>query len=367
MKLLLECALGASSSYAPYLATLPVQPTGPQDEAAFMHPLLWPPSLASSLLHGSFMLPKLRKSLEQCRDDAACIRAALSDHPCGELATLPSDEDVRWAASMVLSRAFYLPGVDDDSDDAENESAVLALVPWADALNHSSHADERSVLQYDPEERCAVLFAHKCYAPGDQVFDSYSPGKAPVDTLLEYGFVEPRSTTAAVDRVDVPASCLGAMPESNEQLLSSVGLDPATAIASLSADGPDPGVLAWLRVASATPEELRTAGWSDLPSADINDRTRQVAYEVMGKFMASQGSRNESAALQRLQLALETQCTAYSTELEDDIARLDVMEAQSWSPGRQHAELTALRAIVSERTALQGSLDAVIAALRAQM
>lgn len=376
LKLLLERASGADSEYAPYLRTLPPQPAGPEDVAAFTHPLLWPDGLAESLLHGSLMLPKLRQSLKQCDEDAVCIREALRDCPCSDLRDVPSDADVRWAASMVLSRAFYLPGVDEDLSTEEHEdddgdayigddAAVLALVPWADALNHSSRADERSVLQYDPHDRCAVLFAHRRYGPGEEVFDSYSPGKSPVDTLLEYGFVEPRSVSVAADRADVPAAHLGAVAQDNAALLTSVGLDPATAIASLGEDGPDTGVLAWLRVASATPEELAAAGWNAASYAHADARAgSQAGYDVMGRFMSPQCARNERAALDRLLGALDTQCGAYATTLDDDMARLDALEGQQWRPGRPHAELQVLRAVVSERLALEGSRDAVRTAMR---
>ena len=45
--------------------------------------------------------------------------------------------------------------------DVEDER-VLALVPWADLLNHSSAASERSILQYDETNDAATCFAHKC-------------------------------------------------------------------------------------------------------------------------------------------------------------------------------------------------------------
>ena len=58
------------------------------------------------------------------------------------------------------------------------------------SLNHSCAAGDMAVLRYDRASRCAVLHAHRAYAQGDQVFDSYGVGRAPVDTLLDYGFAE---------------------------------------------------------------------------------------------------------------------------------------------------------------------------------
>ena len=371
LKLLLERSRGESSPFAPYIATLPPQAGGQHDDVSFAHPLLWPDGVAESLLAGSLMLPKLLRNRAQCDEDAACIRAALLECPCGELQEPPSDVDVRWATVQVLSRAFYLPGVDNEDNmppgaaDSDGEASSLALVPWADALNHSSQGDERCVLQYDPDERVAVLFAHRRYAPGEQVFDSYSPFKAPVDTLLEYGFVEPRDSSAAADRADLPAACLGHVGEGSASLLAAVGLDPATAIASLGVDGPDAGVLAWLRVASATAEELRAAGWTDTAAGQPASAGRsQVGYTAMGTFMTTRSASNETAALQRLLTALDAQCGAYAVTSAEHAARLKAMEAEPRSAGLQQATLHALRAVVSERAALEGSQAAVRAALQ---
>jgi hypothetical protein len=75
---------------------------------------------------------------------------------------------------------------------------MLALVPWADSLNHCSTATERSVLQYDHANDAAVLFAHKDYAEGEEVFDSYGTWLTPSELLLDYGFVAERTKTSAI-------------------------------------------------------------------------------------------------------------------------------------------------------------------------
>ena len=75
---------------------------------------------------------------------------------------------------------------------------MLALVPWADSLNHCSTATERSVLQYDHANDSAVLFAHKDYAEGEEVFDSYGTWLTPSELLLDYGFVAGPSKTNAI-------------------------------------------------------------------------------------------------------------------------------------------------------------------------
>lgn len=87
---------------------------------------------------------------------------------------------------------------------------MLALVPWADLLNHSSAASERSVLQYDDAADAAVLFAHKRYAAGDEVFDSYGKNLTPSELLLDYGFVDERNQISAITARPAPWRCLGA-------------------------------------------------------------------------------------------------------------------------------------------------------------
>ena len=71
-------------------------------------------------------------------------------------------------------------------------------MPWADGINHCSSAGERSVLQYDEAHDAAVLFAHRTYAAGEEVFDSYGTRLTPADLLLDYGFVDPKNKFAAI-------------------------------------------------------------------------------------------------------------------------------------------------------------------------
>jgi hypothetical protein len=84
------------------------------------------------------------------------------------------------------------------SDDELFGANILALVPWADSINHCSSAGERSMLQYDVTHDSAVLFAHKAYDAGEEVFDSYGTRLTPSDLLLDYGFVDPNNKIAAI-------------------------------------------------------------------------------------------------------------------------------------------------------------------------
>lgn len=88
---------------------------------------------------------------------------------------------------------------------------LLTLVPWADSLNHCSTATERSVLQYDVSTDAAVLFAHRDYDAGDEVFESYGTWLTPSELLLDYGFVDEKNKTNAITvRSEPPAdACCG--------------------------------------------------------------------------------------------------------------------------------------------------------------
>ena len=255
----------------------------------------------------------------------------------------------------------------------------------ARSLNHSCTAGDAAVLRYDRASRSAVLHAHKSYAAGDQVFDSYGVGRAPVDTLLDYGFAElpteeeeesgsddDEDLAFPVDRIDLPAAALGPVATLNAALLAAVGLPPEAATAALGCDGPDDGVLAWARVASATPAELAAAGWSDAAAAAVTRArsagqpvaasVQQLAYNVMGGFIARVGPSNEAAALQRLYNACQAQLAAYPTALEADEALLAAGEASPAGDSRADARLHALRALVSEKRALEGAAAAIAAA-----
>ena len=153
LALLHERSLGGASSWAPYVAVLPPQPQDDEDASAFLHPLLWPPGFTAQVLAGSPMLAKVQSRLATCAEDGATLRAAIAAAaaaaPGAKLPEPPSDADVRWAASVLLSRAFYLEDVPEHVDEADSDGdagesadedddadvapySTLALVPWAD-------------------------------------------------------------------------------------------------------------------------------------------------------------------------------------------------------------------------------------------
>ncbi|CAI5965186.1 unnamed protein product [Closterium sp. NIES-64] len=106
-------------------------------------------------------------------------------------ATVLSHQVISSSLSHLLS---LLPSVPHPQpfpgDDISTPGLTLCLVPWADCLNHSSTATVLSCLTYDPDSRTARLGAHRAYAPGSEVFDSYGPWLSPRQLYLDHGFVD---------------------------------------------------------------------------------------------------------------------------------------------------------------------------------
>ncbi|XVE72577.1 hypothetical protein DITRI_Ditri11bG0049400 [Diplodiscus trichospermus] len=78
----------------------------------------------------------------------------------------------------------------------------VALVPWADMLNHSCEVE--TFLDYDKSSKGVVFTTDRAYQPGEQVFISYGK-KSNGELLLSYGFV-PKEGTNPSDSVELPLS-----------------------------------------------------------------------------------------------------------------------------------------------------------------
>lgn len=75
----------------------------------------------------------------------------------------------------------------------------VALVPWADMLNHSCEVE--TFLDYDNSSRGIVFTTDRPYQAGEQVFISYGR-KSNGELLLSYGFV-PKEGTNPSDSVEL--------------------------------------------------------------------------------------------------------------------------------------------------------------------
>ncbi|KAG8499278.1 hypothetical protein CXB51_005787 [Gossypium anomalum] len=98
----------------------------------------------------------------------------------------------RWSFGFLFSRLVRLPSMD----------GKVALVPWADMLNHSCEVE--TFLDYDKSSQGVVFTTDRAYQPGEQVFISYGK-KSNGELLLSYGFV-PKEGTNPSDSVELPLS-----------------------------------------------------------------------------------------------------------------------------------------------------------------
>lgn len=105
-------------------------------------------------------------------------------------------ENWLWAFTQLFSRAVRLR--------ATKDGEMLALVPYADLINHSpfsgAYLDAREIgswiFKEDNEE--VILYADRSYRKMEQVYISYGP-KSNADLLLLYGFALERNPFNSVD------------------------------------------------------------------------------------------------------------------------------------------------------------------------
>ncbi|KAK8925983.1 hypothetical protein KSP39_PZI018652 [Platanthera zijinensis] len=101
-------------------------------------------------------------------------------------------ETFKWSFGILFSRLVRLPAMD----------GKVALVPWADMLNHSSQVE--TFLDYDKSSKGIVFTTDRAYQLGEQVFISYGK-KSNGELLLSYGFV-PKEGTNPNDSVELSFS-----------------------------------------------------------------------------------------------------------------------------------------------------------------
>ena len=217
--------------------------------------------------------------------------------------------------------AFGGAPIDDDSylnvalsvDD--EDGSFLALVPWADALNHSSDAGASSTLSWDPTRGVAQLRAHAESAPGDEVHDSYGPHKTRADLFVDYGFVPDLAPTRVEDSADIPGEWFweeaeeAAAEEARDNdasnalklllleeaahgaphrsalrsHLAAVGMRPEDTVLRVTPRGLGDAATAWCAAAVATRAELFAAGWTGGEATDADE-----AWNVVSALMADE-------------------------------------------------------------------------------
>ena len=227
-----ERAKGPDSFWAAYLDLLPTTEevgqtwTWSEDELA--------------LLTGSSVLDATASLRQKIRDEFEMITTDIVA-PNGLDPSTFTFEAFEWAMSMLFSRAIDL-----------REVGQLALVPYADLLNHSPYASSYFFYNSVPlsSEREVTLYADRSYAKNDQVLISYGQ-KSNAELLLLYGFVIDRNL---FDEVDLTVALDPSDPRYAEKraFLEKQRLQPAMQF-PLLIDRYSSELMQYLRLACVTP------------------------------------------------------------------------------------------------------------------
>ncbi|TYH57063.1 hypothetical protein ES332_D08G063200v1 [Gossypium tomentosum] len=182
--LISEANLQKSSRWSNYISSLPRQPYSL---------LYWTRSELDRYLKASQI--RLR-AIERIADITGTFddlrRRIFSKHPHLFPKEVFNLVTFRWSFGILLSRLIYLSSMD----------GKVALVPWADMLNHSCEVE--TYLNYDKSSQAVVFTTDRAYQSGEQVFISYGK-KSNAELLLSYGFV-PKEGTNLNDSVELPLS-----------------------------------------------------------------------------------------------------------------------------------------------------------------
>jgi hypothetical protein len=147
-----------SGKFAVYIRALPRRTGGVLD---------WPEEDINTLLAGS-------PSLRAAKDRQTSVESAILTIR-GEFPQLTPGA-LRWAFDVLFSRLIRLP----------SRGGELALVPWADMLNHKPGCEA----YIDDSGGMVCLSPDRKYRPGEQVFASYG-ARPSSELLISYGFAPP--------------------------------------------------------------------------------------------------------------------------------------------------------------------------------
>lgn len=161
-----EAAKGDQSEWAAYIRSLPDTSGGA---------LEWEEHEVG-LLEGSPWLEEAKERRASVSRASAMIGEAVPD------VKGLSDASLLWAFSMLFSRLIRL--------DSGKASETIALIPWADLINHDSQTG--SYVQLDGANGC-VLRPDRVYEEGQQVYASYGD-RSSGELLVSYGFVPPEAS-----------------------------------------------------------------------------------------------------------------------------------------------------------------------------
>lgn len=297
---------------------------------------------------------------EDWRDEDLRVFLSSDDSPGSSGGRARGDSDYYYASSSV-----------DDSYDAatdpdaffEEDGVFLALVPWADALNHDVYAGSKAVLTYSAATGLAELRASAPFPLGAEVFTSYEPGISRQDLFVNYGFAAaaakppddgnasavtsaPAAAASGVeeqvededdvygegDVVDLPGDefwedaekmlcgASGAAGDRDRQsfaalrsYLTAVGMGPTETSLRVTAGGVSKRAMEWCQLAVTSRSELIDAGWQPPETLASPAEVPQPpphaieAWIVVGKLQADE---------EETGVGLEGDCSAAQARVE---------------------------------------------------
>ncbi|PNX95260.1 ribulose-15 bisphosphate carboxylase/oxygenase large subunit [Trifolium pratense] len=182
--LISEASLMTSSRWFSYISALPRQPYSL---------LYWSQAELDRYLEASQIRERAIERTDNVIGTYNDMRARIfSKYPDFFPEEVFNIESFKWSFGILFSRMVRLPSMD----------GKVALVPWADMLNHSCEVE--TFLDYDKSTKGIVFTTDRPYQPGEQVFISYGK-KSNGELLLSYGFV-PKEGTNPSDSVELSLS-----------------------------------------------------------------------------------------------------------------------------------------------------------------
>ncbi|CAL9182918.1 ribulose-1,5 bisphosphate carboxylase/oxygenase large subunit N-methyltransferase, chloroplastic-like isoform X1 [Musa acuminata AAA Group] len=182
--LLSEASLMSSSRWNRYISALPRQPYSL---------LYWTPSELDTYLVASQIRARAIERITNVIGTYNDLKLRIfSKHPELFPEEVFNIDSFLWSFGILFSRLVRLPSM----------NGKVALVPWADMLNHSPQVE--TFLDYDKSSQGIFFMTDQSYQPGEQVFISYGK-KSNGELLLSYGFV-PKEGTNPNDSVELSLS-----------------------------------------------------------------------------------------------------------------------------------------------------------------
>lgn len=215
--LLLETKYDATGTafYRPYVDSLP---------SASNSILEWTPAEQALFLRSTSAAPKAQRILRAYADSIDQLRPLLPS---------ASEDDFRWAFSMLLSRLVRLQG--------RGTQGVQALVPWADMLNHSASAKGSYIDLSTSDPDLITAVATRDFSPGSELVISYGD-KSSAEFLMSYGFVPSDGITEAA-HISLSLQRDDPQLDLKARVLRRVDMDPADALFPLRMDAQPLGML----------------------------------------------------------------------------------------------------------------------------